>query len=33
VGAAGLRTVRETLQCYFADRKLGRFELHIADIG
>lgn len=27
------RTVRETLQHYFADRKRGRFELHVADIG
>jgi ADP-ribose pyrophosphatase YjhB (NUDIX family) len=27
------RTVRETLQRYFADRSRGRFELHIADIG
>ena len=27
------RFVRETLQRYFADRKLGRFELHVADIG
>ena len=27
------RTVRETLQRYFADRSAGRFELHVADIG
>ena len=27
------RTVRETLQRFFADRKRGRFELHVADIG
>jgi hypothetical protein len=27
------RTVRETLQRYFADRKRGRFELYVADIG
>jgi ADP-ribose pyrophosphatase YjhB (NUDIX family) len=27
------RTVRETLQRYFADRGTGRFELHVADIG
>ena len=27
------RTVRETLQYYFADRKRGHFELHVADIG
>ena len=27
------RTVRETLQRYFADRRQGRFELHLADIG
>ena len=27
------RTVHETLQRYFADRKLGRFDLHVADIG
>ncbi len=26
------RTVRETLQFYFADHRLGRFELHCADI-
>jgi ADP-ribose pyrophosphatase YjhB (NUDIX family) len=26
------RTVRETLKCYFADRRRGRFELHCADI-
>jgi ADP-ribose pyrophosphatase YjhB (NUDIX family) len=27
------RTVRETLERYFADRRRGRFELHCADIG
>ena len=27
------RTVRETLQRYFADRERGRFELHVGDIG
>jgi ADP-ribose pyrophosphatase YjhB (NUDIX family) len=27
------RTVRETLQFFFADRKRARFELHFADIG
>jgi ADP-ribose pyrophosphatase YjhB (NUDIX family) len=27
------RTTRETLRLYFADRKNGRFELHVADIG
>jgi ADP-ribose pyrophosphatase YjhB (NUDIX family) len=27
------RTVRETLQHYFADRKRGHFELHVSDIG
>ena len=27
------RTVRETLQRYFADRGAGRFDLHCADIG
>ncbi|MGL6108755.1 MAG: NUDIX hydrolase [Rubrivivax sp.] len=27
------RTVRETLQRYFADRRQGRFGLHVADIG
>ena len=27
------RTVRETLQRYFADRGSGRFTLHVADIG
>ncbi len=27
------RTVRETLQRYFADRRAGHFELHVADIG
>ncbi len=27
------RTSRETLQLYFADRRQGRFDLHIADIG
>jgi ADP-ribose pyrophosphatase YjhB (NUDIX family) len=27
------RTVRETLQRYFADRKRGTFGLHVADIG
>jgi hypothetical protein len=27
------RTVRETLQRYFADRRSGRFQLHLADIG
>jgi ADP-ribose pyrophosphatase YjhB (NUDIX family) len=27
------RTTRETLLRYFADRALGRFELHVADIG
>ncbi|HMO47580.1 MAG TPA: NUDIX hydrolase [Rubrivivax sp.] len=27
------RTVRETLQCYFADLEAGRFQLHVADIG
>ncbi len=26
------RTVRETLKYYFADRRLGRFEMHCADI-
>jgi ADP-ribose pyrophosphatase YjhB (NUDIX family) len=26
------RTVRETLQCYFADRRLGRFGFHVLDI-
>lgn len=26
------RTVRETLRCYFADRRSGRFELHVGDI-
>ena len=27
------RTVRETLQRYFSDRKRGRFELYVAEIG
>ena len=27
------RTVAETLRCYFADRKSGRFTIHQADIG
>ena len=27
------RTVRETLQLYFADRKRGVFEIHVGDIG
>ncbi|MFN0185883.1 MAG: NUDIX hydrolase [Aquabacterium sp.] len=27
------RTVAQTLRCYFDDRRRGRFELHIADIG
>ena len=27
------RTVRETLQHFFADRTSGRFALHVADIG
>jgi hypothetical protein len=27
------RTVRETLQRFFADRSRGRYELHHADIG
>ncbi len=27
------RTVRETLEHYFADRRRGRFDLHCADIG
>jgi ADP-ribose pyrophosphatase YjhB (NUDIX family) len=27
------RTVRETLQFYFADRRSGRFDLHVGDIG
>ncbi len=27
------RTVRETLRCFFEDRRNGRFELHCADIG
>jgi hypothetical protein len=27
------RTVRETLQLFFADRRRARFELHCADIG
>lgn len=27
------RTVRETLRCFFDDRRRGRFELHCADIG
>jgi ADP-ribose pyrophosphatase YjhB (NUDIX family) len=27
------RTVRETLRCFFEDRRKGRFELHCADIG
>ena len=27
------RTVRETLQRYFADRRSGQFGLHIVDIG
>jgi len=27
------RTVRETLLCFFADRRRGRFELHTLDIG
>ena len=26
------RTVRETLQCYFADRRRGRFGFHVLDI-
>jgi len=26
------RTVRETLQCYFADRRQGRFGFHVLDI-
>ena len=26
------RTVRETLKHYFTDKRLGRFELHCADI-
>jgi ADP-ribose pyrophosphatase YjhB (NUDIX family) len=27
------RTVRRTLECYFADRRRGQFEVHCADIG
>lgn len=27
------RTVRETLQHYFADRRAGRFGFHVSDIG
>lgn len=27
------RTVRETLKCFFEDRRKGRFDLHCADIG
>jgi ADP-ribose pyrophosphatase YjhB (NUDIX family) len=27
------RTVRETLQCFFADRRSGRFGLHCVDVG
>lgn len=27
------RTVRETLRCYFDDRRKGQFEMHFADIG
>lgn len=27
------RTVRETLRCYFADRREGRFTIHCGDIG
>ena len=27
------RTVRATLECYFADRRKGSFEVHCADIG
>jgi ADP-ribose pyrophosphatase YjhB (NUDIX family) len=27
------RTVRATLECYFADRRLGTYTLHCADIG
>ncbi|MGY4828692.1 NUDIX hydrolase [Sphaerotilaceae bacterium SBD11-9] len=27
------RTVRETLRCFFEDRRLGQFSLHCADIG
>lgn len=27
------RSVRETLQCFFADRRRGQFDLHCADIG
>ena len=26
------RSVRETLQCYFDDRRLGRFEVHCSDL-
>jgi ADP-ribose pyrophosphatase YjhB (NUDIX family) len=26
------RTVRETLLCYFADRRKGRFEVHTVDV-
>jgi len=31
--ALAFRTVRETLERYFADRRRGRFEVHCADIG